>query len=426
MAEQDNASAAPGFPRELLSQPIAVRYDYFAKKLIAHPLLKESYDKLLRTIYQPAGASLIWAIGPTGVGKTTLLWKIVKQLIEDAMKAMESDPGFFPVVNIGLQDVSTERGIFDWKDFFDCFLKALNEPLIERKIDYASLAGPLQKSLRRTSTLADLRGAARECVRNRRPIAVIIDEAQHFKKVGSGRRLHDQMDSIKALAETTGVPHVLIGTYELLDLTNLSGQLSRRSSPLHLPRYRCEKAEDLEAFRNMLMMFQRHLPLPKEPNLVDRYEYFYDGCVGCIGVLKDWLCRALSEALENNDKTLTKKCLANHAKSTLELMNMIREISQGEGSLKDKPQDRAELRRLLGWETASVTKQKQQTAGATGSGQGEQTGGESHGSQQADAQTGLQKQEGAPGQPKPKQQQKGVGRRKPKRDPVGQPKNEEE
>ena len=156
------------------------------------------------------------------------------------------------------------------------------------------------------------------------------------------------------------------------------------------------------------------------------YEYFYDGCVGCIGVLKDWLCRALNEALENNDKTLTKKCLANHANSTLELMNMIREISQGEGSLKDKPQDRAELRRLLGWETASVTEQKQQTAGATGSGQGEQAGGESHGSQQADAQTGLQKQEGAPGQPKPKQQQKGVGRRKPKRDPVGQPKNEEE
>src|SRR5712692_9791582 len=122
MAEQENASVDPGFPRELLSQPIAARYAYFEKKLVAHPLLKEAYDKLLRTIYQPAGASLIWAIGPTGVGKTTILRKIVKQIIEDAMKDMERDPGYLPVVNIGLQDVSTERGTFDWKDFFKCFL----------------------------------------------------------------------------------------------------------------------------------------------------------------------------------------------------------------------------------------------------------------------------------------------------------------
>src|SRR5712692_5262909 len=127
MAEQEKSSVESGFPRELLSQPIAARYDYFDKKVIAHPLLKEAYDKLIRTIYQPAGASLIWAIGPTGAGKTTLLMKTVKQLIEDAMKDMERDPGYFPVAHFGLQDVSTERGSFDWKDFFKCYLQALNE-----------------------------------------------------------------------------------------------------------------------------------------------------------------------------------------------------------------------------------------------------------------------------------------------------------
>jgi AAA domain-containing protein len=425
MAEQEKASVESGFPCELLSQPIAARYDYFDKKVIAHPLLKEAYDKLIRTIYQPAGASLIWAIGPTGVGKTTLLRKTVNQLIEDAMKDMERDPGYFPVAHFGLQDVSTERGSFDWKDFFKRYLQALNEPLIERKIDYASLTGPLQKSLRRTSTLADLRGAAKECVHHRRPIAVMIDEAQHFKKVGSGRRLLDQMDSIKALAETTGIPHVLIGTYELLDLTNLSGQLSRRSSHIYLPRYQCEKQGDIEAFINMLMMFQCHLPLLREPNLVDRYEYFYDRCVGCIGVLKNWLCRALNEALENNEKTLTKKCLKNHEKSTLELMNMVREISQGEGSLKVKPKDLSELRRLLGWKTVAPGEKEKQKTGAVGSEQREQVGEENQDNQQADAQTGLQTQKSAPKQPKPKQKKNGVGRRNPKRDPVGH-KDEEE
>ena len=418
MSEQNTSSVEVGFPHELLSQPIAVRNAYFDKKLIAHPLLKNAYDKLLSTIYQPAGASLIWAIGPTGVGKTTLHRKVVSQLIADAMKDMESDPGYMPVVSLGLQDVSTERGSFDWKDFFKCILHAQNEPLIDRKIDYNPSLGPLQKSLRRTSTLADLRSAARECIHNRRPIAIIIDEAQHFKKVASGKNFLYQMDNIKALAETTGVVHVLVGTYELLELLNLSGQLSRRSSQIHLPRYRCEIPDDLKAFQNMLMMFQRHLPLSKEPNLVDHYEYFYDNCVGCIGVLKDWLRRALGEALEEENKTLTMKCLKNHEKSTHELMNMMQEISLGEQYLKEDSKDRAELRKLLGWDKVNAKKQK---SGAANSPQEEQIAEEAHPEhgEQLSTQSKSRTQEQITKQSKPKQKKENVGQRKAQRDLVG-------
>ena len=56
----------------------------------------------------------------------------------------------------------------------------------------------------------------------------------------SGRRLLDQMDNLKSLANMTNTVHVLIGTYDLLGLMNSSAQLSRRSIEIHFPRYHAE------------------------------------------------------------------------------------------------------------------------------------------------------------------------------------------
>src|SRR3989304_9628642 len=95
----------------------------------------------------------------------------------------------------------------------------------------------------------------------------------------------------------TGTPHVLIGTYELPGLANKSAHLTRRSIEIHFGRYHVESAEDLLAFKSVLLTFQRHLPLAVEPDLVGRHEYLYEGSVGCVGVLKNWLNRALAAVL---------------------------------------------------------------------------------------------------------------------------------
>jgi DNA polymerase III delta prime subunit len=348
--------AQDGFPRELLSQPKEARLAYFQNKVIAHPKLKELHHALLNAIRRPVGASLILVSGPTGVGKTTLRLRIEKQLIEEMQPSLEEDQGCIPVA--GLEAVAPETGSFNWKDYYTRVLMVLDEPLLEHKIDYnvrdVRRDGSGRLVIRPDAVTLGLRRAVEQCLRHRRLAAFFVDEAQHLKKMASGRRLLDQMDTIKSLAGLTGVVHVLIGTYDLLGLASLSAQLSRRSIEIHFPRYHPDCAEDAVAFKSVLLTFQQHLPLTEEPDLVGRYQYFYEHSVGCVGILKDWLSRALAAALEDGQETLTPRHLERYAEPTRKLLRMAREIREGEETLVDRAEERIELRALLGMDLEPI------------------------------------------------------------------------
>src|SRR4029453_19405748 len=123
--------------------------------------------------------------------------------------------------------------------------------------------------------------------------AALLDEAQHLMKVASGAKLLDQLDWIKSMTNVTRVLHVLIGTYELLDFRNLSGQASRRGLDIHFPRYQFQHEADRLAFQGVVLALLKQLPLQMDvAQLIQHWMYFYERSIGCVGVLKDWLGRA--------------------------------------------------------------------------------------------------------------------------------------
>jgi hypothetical protein len=144
------------------------------------------------------------------------------------------------------------------------------------------------------------------------------------------------------------VTHVLIGTYELLSFAQLSAQLDRRSWEIHFPRYRIDIADEMLAFQRVLLTFQRHLPLVGEPDFISQTEYFYERSVGCVGVLKDWITRALAAVLEDGKETLTHTDLEQQALPTRKLLRMAREIREGEETLVANSHLQTELHSLLG------------------------------------------------------------------------------
>ena len=134
----------------------------------------------------------------------------------------------------------------------------------------------------------------------------MIDEAQHLGKIASGRRLLDQLDVIKSIANQTKTVHVLFGTYDLLAFRNLNGQLSRRSIDVHFGRYHAERTEDRQIFINVVRSFEKELPFADHPDLVSNWEFLYERTVGSVGVLKEWLVRALTAALRHGGQRLTR------------------------------------------------------------------------------------------------------------------------
>ena len=274
------------------------RLERFQCLTVAHPRLLAARDQLMDVIDGSLPGSLILVLGPTGVGKTTLRCKLEQFLAEQMASVLIADPGRLPFVSV--EATVPEASRFRWRDYFSQFLAGAREPLIERKVplncDYLPPTGSL--------TGSQLEQAAVQLLRYRRPAAVFIDEAQHLSRVASGRRLIDQLDVIKSMANRTQTPHVLFGTYELLAFRNLSSQLSRRSVDLHFPRYRAESGEDIQIFKNVLGTFQDQFPTLEPPDLIQHWEFLYERCVGCVGVLKDWLMRAAIGALKSAERTV--------------------------------------------------------------------------------------------------------------------------
>lgn len=107
-------------------------------------------------------------------------------------------------------------------------------------------------------------------------------------------------------------------------------------------------------FKRVLLTFQRHLPLVGEPDLVAQAEYCYERSVGCVGVLKDWITRALASVLEDGKETLTQKDLEQQTLPTRKLLRVAREIREGEESLAANSRTQTELDSLLGMSIESA------------------------------------------------------------------------
>jgi hypothetical protein len=330
------------FPAHLLAQPPSERLAWYVQKVIRHPLLDTTFHMVQEVIRYPAGAGLLFVIGATGIGKTTLRLRLEQHLITELLPILEAEPGRLAVVSV--EAMAPEQGTFNWRDSYLRALQAMEEPLLEHK----RMSGNAPLHQRQRAAAATLRRSLEQALQQRRPTAFLVDEAQHFKKVSSGRRLLDQMDTLKSLAQTTGTLHVLFGTYDLLALTNLSAQLGRRSREIHLPRYRLDHPEEHLVFRNVLSTFQQALPLPEAPDLVGQIEHCYAQCAGCVGGLKEWLNRALALALEAGLATLTPTVLEQASLAVPKRLQLAREIQDGEAAFVTTDQQQAELRVLLG------------------------------------------------------------------------------
>jgi len=339
------------FDPVLLTQSPAKRLAWFEHQcLIEHARLEQSCETILRTICSPGEGedlarlgTMVLVIGPARVGKTTLIAELQKRLLTRAKERMLRDPSHRPFVSVSVPEAGSGR--FNWVDYYIAVLRQVNHPFVNN-----------QKSGVR---VRDLREAMEEAFAQHQPYAIIVDEAHHLAKAGCGRGLQDQLDHLKDLENRTGVCHVLVGTYEMRRFRTATPQLAGRGIDVHFSRYDAKKKEEREEFRSALWALQRQLPVAEEPLLAqEHWESLYARSIGCIGLLKLHLNRALALALTQEAQTVTKAHLIATATSEGRLKEMLGEALRGEADLAEPEGADERLLEALGLRESEVMTQK--------------------------------------------------------------------
>ena len=333
--EEQQVEEPEFFDRALLLQPPEVRQESFEQRcLIEHPRLLEALDAILEAICAPGEevltrrpGTMVLVIGPARVGKTTLIHLLEERLLAYAATRMQIDPHFIPFASITAPEAGSGR--FDWIDFYRPVLRQLGNPFVD------SPTHPIRARQMREATEA--------AYLERKPLVIIVDEAHHLAESTRGSRLQSQLNHLKNFENTTGVSHIFVGTYEMRPFRKVNPQLALRSVDVHFPRYDMTKEQDCLIFKSILCVFVKEEPLLAEKH----WEFLYARSIGCIGLLKLHLNRALNRALKEGTHTVTLDHLRQTATSDVRVKLALRNALESEAEFAEAEDADAQLLALL-------------------------------------------------------------------------------
>ncbi len=339
--------APESFPPELLRQPPGARQEYFEQRcLISHPRLLEALEATLQAICPPGeGAStrrpgtMVLVIGPSRVGKTTLIRLLEERLTSMSKAQMQVSPSFIPFASILAAGAGTNR--FEWAEYYRAVLRALHDPFVDGKVARIRAR--------------ELREAMETALCEREPLAIIVDEAHHLAEAARGSRLQSQLNHLKHFENATGVSHILVGTYEMRPFRRVNAQLACRSVDVHFPRYDAAIDADAQVFQSIVWALQRQLPVEQEPALVEHWEFLYARSIGCVGLMKMHLNRALNLALTEKAETVTLRHLRKTAMPEARVEAALRNALESEAELMEADGADERLLTLLGLRGSRTT-----------------------------------------------------------------------
>ncbi|CAM5371107.1 TniB family NTP-binding protein [Eoetvoesiella caeni] len=256
-------------------------------KRINHPRIGEVIAEV-ESLEAMGQGHILMVTGPTGVGKTTLAHTLHARMLKRYCPDMEQDSGLIPVLHIEAR--ATSEAEFNWKLFYSDILEQLEGPAgtpagVEYGVDpktnrvYRPLGGS-------KNTAAGLRKKVEEALRARGVKVLMIDEGGHLTNV-SEARMKRQTDALKSLSNCAGCQIILFGSYDILGVSRLSGQLARRIKEIHFSRYRTDYPDDCIAFEGFLQRLEDDAPDYFGGLLLENTRLLHMNTLGCIGTLMD-------------------------------------------------------------------------------------------------------------------------------------------
>lgn len=297
----------------------------FCSLTILHKRLIQLLGLLARTLHDAPPGSVVLVLGPTGVGKSTLIRRFATEVLNAVKRTGASA---YRIVLVEL--FAPERGPFDWSTgLYEPVLNALKEPCLDCKIDVSAIvpdSPPRGRPPMGRNTVAR-RDLFVKVLEERSVHLVAIDDAHHIRAGGSGASIFDRYRTLKSLAGASRTRFLLLGTSEIKEILRQSGQLSRRVIPLFFFPY-TESQADLEAYGAGVKAIEEALPLKLGFDSDARLMDLHRGSLGEIGLTHEWFQRALAFALDRGARRISWRHMQATALTVEQITNIGREIRE--------------------------------------------------------------------------------------------------
>lgn len=315
--------------RGVLGADALKRQKEFFDVRVRHPKLEQVIAQLLPLLTPHSESNIIFVVGATGVGKSTVSRIALKGVYEAAFATMPENRSMVPIVAVEAYTNGDNRHTF--RGLYEDILDQLNEPKVSSRTFGEESDGLMRVRHERRMTIASLRRVLEGALKHRGTQTCVIDEGYHLLRLGKDAAV---MDTLKSLANTTGTKFVVVGSYDLFRLLESHAQVARRATIIHFERYQAAIKDDRAAWKVIVAKLMAKWPCEDRPNLEAISDELLELNLGLVGLLKTLLLDLSAMQLHNGGEW-DSKFLPRAAKAN-KLIEIIRlEIQTGEDRVRD-------------------------------------------------------------------------------------------
>lgn len=271
-------------------------------KLIRHANFQEARKQLVKTLQRPGKGRIIFIIGPSGVGKTTVRWAVQRELMG---KPAYWERGQIPIIEVlarlDKQSYFSSRSLVEAlvQELFVPQLKWLrdggepNDEAVEaicREIDEAKAVWD-ESYCRKDSEPQRWRTFER-LADARKTWLVCIDQAAALCTNHKNKDPADHIINLMTLAESTGLNFVLSGIHAAAALWEDRPEIRRRCDIIWMRPYSHQRQADRDLFLQVLKTFESHGGYAGKNLLIKMAPELLSASAGVFGVLEKILNEA--------------------------------------------------------------------------------------------------------------------------------------
>lgn len=312
-------------------------------KLLQHPAYRGPRDRLRATLDNHRPGHMVFIIGPSGVGKTTMRRSVMREMFgnphlwgKGKIPAIET----FACLPVG--------AYFSSRYLAREFLQELNAPTLTWAVaDESSWSSPLsdiQAEVRDRDiqlgryqlrlTEAECWSSVRRTMIARGCKYVAIDQVSAFLVNHRDKSPADHTLHLMALAESTGSMFIMTGIHRAVELWSINSELRRRVTPVWVPPYSDRRKEDRAPFLRLLTSLSEKHKLSAQDLLIRMAADILAATGGVYGEVVQLLSRAAEAARQEGSERILRRHVEASYYSDNDLANLWRDIEDFEHAMR--------------------------------------------------------------------------------------------